>query len=319
MNDEWRHVYRRFRDFINVLRPTPQETDRAGNAAVEVALSLRRRFGAGGGRGLDYLLIGGFGKGTAIRPASTVDLLYQLPLHVRRADSFDGGPLVLLEVAAVLGEDFSSVTPNRGWLTVSPWGDGPAVRVIPAFACATGGFLMVEAGPPAAGSSHWRQINPQAEAAMIQEADRTSDGKATHLILMAKAWRRQHNATLSPFVLELLVAEFVSVWTYQKRSLLFYDWMIRDFFFWLRHQAGRQISIPGTLDSLNLGSSWLGEAETSYLNAMQACLLERDNRNEEAERRWKQIFGQAFLDAPQAEPAQPHLTLVKPSGKTSTG
>ena len=70
--------------------------------------------------------------------------------------------------------------------------------------------------------------------ARLEAADAASGNKASHLILMLKAWRRARRIDIGALALELLVTDFVSVWTYHRRSLLFYDWMVRDFFFWLR-------------------------------------------------------------------------------------
>jgi hypothetical protein len=319
MITEWRHVYRRFRNFLGALRPTPVQANLCTSTAVEVALGLRRSFRPGGSAAADYLIIGGLGKGTAIQPADTVDLLYELPMTMRHNESPGGGPLVLLDVAAALGQQYASVEPDKRWLTVLPSPGGPAVRVIPAFPCAAGGYLMVDAGSPGAGSSHWRQINPPAEAAKLDAADQASAGKATHLILMLKAWRRHRRIPLSPFGIELLVTEFVSVWNYQRRSLLFYDWMMRDFFFWLRFQGGQKMPIPGTPDALQFDRSWLGPAEEAYLNATQACLLERDNNNPEAEIRWRQIFGPAFTEALEPPSEEPQTLPPKDKdGKVST-
>lgn len=317
MSSEWRHVFARFRDFIRALRPSPEELNRAAAAAVETALCLRRRFRPAAGPSLDYLLIGGHGKGTAIRPATTVDLLYELPAELRRDDG-SHGPLVLLDVAAALGERFSSVEPARGWLTVAPAGSGIVVRVIPAFPCPAGGYLVVEPGAPGPNAGHWRQINPAAESAALHLADKASADKATHLILMMKAWRATRTIPISALAFELLVAEFVSVWTYQRRSLLFYDWMVRDFFFWMRHQVGRQMPIPGTVDSVALGSLWLAEAEAAYLASTTACLLERDNRNGEALAIWRRIFGPAFAADPAQSPDAEPRRLAGPAKDVSS-
>ena len=314
MISEWRHVYRRFHNFVEGLRPTLSEANIANGAAVEVALCLKRHFRPSGSADLDYLIIGGYGKGTAVRPARTVDLIYDLPIECRRADSAsDSGPLILLDVAAILGERFSAVEPGKGWLMVVPAGTDVAVRVIPAFSCADGGYLTVDSAVNA-GNGHWRQINPMAEVTALREADDRSARKATHLILMMKAWRRQRSVPIGAFPIELLVTEFVAVWNYHRRSLLFYDWMIRDLFFWLRHQMGRSMMIPGTVDRLVIGADWIAEAENGYLAATHACLLERDNDAAGAIAMWRQIFGSIFDDSGQTA-GEDSTILPKPGNK----
>ena len=205
-----------------------------------------------------------------------------------------GGPPPLLgEIKRRLSRRYGAVEIAReGWLALAPEGGGPAVRLIPCFACRNGGFLM--ANP--VGDGMWRQSNPGAEAQRLREADLISAGKATHLIMMLKSWRRANRIPIPSLALELLVSEFVGLWTYQRRSLLFYDWMVRDFYFWLISQGGRVLPIPGSVETVVLGHAWLGQAEAAHAHARRACRLERDNGD--ALRPWRQIFGPAFAEGP---------------------
>ena len=243
----------------------------------------------------DYRVIGGFAKGTAILPARAVDMLYVLPPERRPGGGprTDDPPPLLDGMKHRLSRRYAAVELTReGWLALAPEGGGPAVRLIPCFACRNGGFLM--ANP--AGDGMWRYSNPGAEARRLSEADLISAGKATHLIMMLKAWRRACKVPIPPLALELLVSEFVGLWTYQRRSLLFYDWMVRDFYFWLITQGGRGLPIPGSVETVGLGHAWLDQAEAAHAHARQACSLERDNGD--AVRPWRLIFGPAFAEGP---------------------
>ena len=242
-----------------------------------------------------YLVIGGFAKGTAILPAKAVDMLYVLPPERRPPGGpGTGGPPPLIEkMKRRLSRRYGAVEVAReGWLALAPEGGGPAVRLIPCFACPKGGFLMANS----VGDGMWRQSNPKAEAQGLRQADLISAGKATHLIMMLKAWRRANSVPIPPLALELLVSEFAGVWTYPRRSLLFYDWMVRDFYFWLISQGGRRLPIPGSVESVYLDHAWLTCAEAAYAHARRACRLERDN--EEAASPWQLIFGPAFAEGP---------------------
>jgi hypothetical protein len=178
--------------------------------------------------------------------------------------------------------------------------------LIPCFACPKAGFLMANAG----GSGMWRQSNPKAEAQGLRQADLISAGKATHLIMMLKAWRRANSVPIPALALELLVSEFAGLWTYQRRSLLFYDWMVRDFYFWLISQGGRRLPLPGSVETVDLGHAWLACAESAY--ARLACRLERDNGD--ATPPWRLIFGPAFADGPpRAAPPLPSPSPPPPS------
>ena len=312
MISEWRHLYRRFRDFVAMLRLSPAEANRAASVAISVAMSLRRRFHPEGGAISDYLPIGSHGKGTAIRPSDTIDLVYELPPEW-------GQPTVVDDVAALLGGRDAGVEPDKGWLTVRPEGGGIAVRVIPAFADPSGrGYLTVDPETPPYAETRWRRIHPLAEAEALRLADLASSDKATHLVLMVKAWRRNRRVPIGSYAVERLVVEFVAVWTAQRRRILFYDWMIRDFFFWMRWQHGRIVQVPGTPEGLPLGSDWLADAEDAYLLALQACLLAHENRNDEAVILWSRLFGRAFIDGTMECPALPETPAVAGEGKISS-
>ncbi len=316
MTAEWRNVTARFHEFIANLQPTPERRWAARKAAADVAACLRRRFhsadgfptadpsAAGPG---DYLVIGGHGKGTAIRPGCTVDMLYVLPAALRphgRPGEGAGPPPLIRDLAAVLRARYSAVeVAGKGWLACAGGaaGQGTAVRLIPCFPCADGGFLIAAPG------TGWRHTNPPAEAAHLRRADRVSGNKATHLIVMAKAWRRARGVAIGAMALELLACEFVGLWTYQRRSLLFYDWMVRDFFFWLGHQGRRALAVPGAMETVHAGDAWLEDAAAAYGLARRACRLERDNRDREARDHWLDIFGPAFGEAGGA--ARPPMPL----------
>lgn len=314
MTAEWRHVTDHFQTFIGNLQPTPLERRRAQTAAAEVALCLRRHFALAGiadpalsgGRPTwptdDYLVTGGYGKGTAIRPARCVDMLYILPTRLRppaagRAPAASAAS----EVAAVLAETFAMREgPDEGRLAVRSFADFE-IGLTPCFR--TAGDALVVASARQAGS--WVTTHPAAEAARLRQADLASGGKAVHLIMMLKAWRRARGVALGSLAIELLVSEFVLTWIYPRRSLLFYDWMVRDFFFWLVHQARRDLLTPGALEPLYLGDAWLEAAARAYGRARRACDMERDNRKDEAGAEWRAIFGPEF--------AAPTLTL--PAGQ----
>ncbi|MDP6804459.1 MAG: hypothetical protein QF902_03905 [Rhodospirillales bacterium] len=317
MTPEWRYVSRRFDRFIEDLCPTETECRAAQAAAAEIAACLRTRFRpldnllAGGfpdAGESDYIVTGGHGKGTAVRPASVVDMLYVFPgaSRARLTDaSASTADWMADQLEHAVGARFAAVAARGdGWITVTTnevlaeGGPGRdlAVNVLPCFpkpGSAEGRRLSYRACD-VDGLDAWRTIDPGAERDSLRAADEVGDGKATHLILMLKAWRRERDVPLGSFAIELLVTEFVTTWNYQRRGLLFYDWMVRDFFFWLYHQDGRALSIPGANDRFGLGNAWLGAARLAFAAARRACDAERQNASDAALGDWRGIFGSSF-------------------------
>ncbi|MBT3359872.1 MAG: hypothetical protein HN403_09635 [Rhodospirillales bacterium] len=318
MTAEWHNVTERFHGFIGSLHLSPLEKQRAQAAASEIVSSLRLRFRPTDhpapsllernqpyARENDSSLIGGHAKGTALSPARLIDMVFVLPRGLR--PTIGNRPemeLILDEMAVALNGKFAArESPSGDWLLVRSF-DDVAIRLIPAFRT-VGENLIV--GLPQR-KQMWLAMNPAAEDARLRAADLASGGKATHLIMMLKAWRRFRKVPISPFALELMVCEFVLAWTYLRRSLLFYDWMIRDFFFWAVHQVGREILTPVALECVSLGDLWLEEAERAHILAQNACVMERENRDAEAIARWCDVFGPRF-----SNPAQ---TLMPPDSPT---
>lgn len=313
MTAEWRHVTSHFHAFIGNLQPTPLDRRRAETAAAEVAACLRQQFrpiepasfataARPGWPGDDYMLTGGCGKGTAVRPLRAVDMLYILPDTMRPPA---GGPRPMItsmagRMSAALAATFATrEQPGENWLSVRSFGD-IEIRLVPCFRTGSDTLMVADSGRQGA----WTATDPAAETSRLRAADLASGGKATHLIMMLKAWRRTHEVALASLALELLVAEFVLAWIYPRRSFLFYDWMIRDFFFWLVHQAHRDLLTPGALENLYLGDAWVEPAALAYGQACRACDWERDNRDRDATGAWRKIFGSDF-PAPTAPPPLP--------------
>lgn len=337
MTPGWRHVTRRFATFLTRLQAGEDEHRRAAAAAAEVAKLLRLRFASGPVTTeppIEPMMIGGFQKRTALRHAPCVDLLFVLPDHYRTDRSpaartglcsWAGG---ILEMASVLVGRFGAVASSRdGWLTVdvSARPAGPTaspgttagkmkVRIVPAFLSGAGG-LLVPARGGAPGNSPWRRTAPLSELAHLDHADALADGKARDLVRIAKAWRLLSGAAIAPLALELLACEFSLIWVYRRRSALFYDWMVRDFFFWLAAQGKRELRLPGTDEIVRTGDGWQAAAEHAWRFAAEAADLERDNRESDAIACWCRVFGDRFgRPRPEPEPPSPGAAGAVPAG-----
>ena len=313
MSADWRHVPARFEAFLAWLQPTSAERRRAAAGVRAVADVVRHCVKTDGNRLreaiADPLVVGGFAKGTAIRDADAVDTLLILPPRSRESGSESGRDTAAGGGAhppfglALMRDLASHFTAGGGcgdsWLTLST-GTRMQTKLVPAYACRSGGYLVADRRRTLGGGP-WRLMQPRLEVRHLDHADAISSGKARHLIQMAKAWRRTSGAPIAPFAIELLVCEFLSAWLYRRRGLVFYDWLVRDFFFWLTAQTGVELPIPGGGETLNTGTGWRRHAERAYRLAALAADLERDNRGSESLFCWSLVFGGEFLLARQQQ------------------
>lgn len=305
MGIEWRNLTARIQALLWGIRATPTERQRATTAATQVAGRLLHHLSDNYALPVSNVgnahVIGGFGKGTARRGNSVVDLLVALPDHLRPCSDPELANAVtstrdLFEtIACVLAHHYQGVHITRdGWLGLAmPTPQTLSVRLRPSFACQSGGYLVAQ--PFArSGASPWRHSHPEAERRLLDDTDVNSGGKATDLILMLKLWRHHHDVPISSFAIECLAVEFVQSWIYRGQSALFYDWMMRDFFFWMVAQAGRHLTIPGSHELVSLGDDWVEHAERAYFSAAQGSDFERDNRDDRALTCWRQVFGPSY-------------------------
>lgn len=315
MNADWRHVPARFEAFLAWLQPTTEERRRAAAAVRAVADVVRHCIKADEAQFNEAiagpLVVGGFAKGTAIRDADAIDTLVILPPRSRKFERESGcnsgrdaaagraahAPFGLALMRALASHFASSGECGDGWLQLST-GTQMQTKLVPAYACRSGGYLVADRRRTLGGGP-WRLMQPRREVRHLDQADAISNGKARHLIQMAKAWRRTSGAPIAPFAIELLVCEFLSAWLYRRRGLVFYDWLVRDFFFWLTAQTGVELPVPGGGETLNTGTGWRRHAERAYRLAALAADLERDNRSSESLFCWSLVFGGEFLLARQ--------------------
>jgi hypothetical protein len=319
----WQQVPERFGGFIASLTPSAASRESMAEAARQMARLLTRPVVSGRGRrpgsaALSIAAIGSAAKDTVIEPVAGIDFLLVLPDGARepvgRHTRADAAPTAVRQIVDQLCQRYGAVEiAPSGWIVVCPdrvaRGCRLRVRLLPAFVCASGGMLVARSGRTDGGP--WQHMDPAAELQRLDEMDRLSGGKARHLVRIAKAWQQTLAVPLSGFAIELLVTMFLSVWLYRRRSLLFYDWMVRDFFFWLAAQGGSQLVIPGSCERLSIGDAWVARATAAAEAAAAASELERDNDAVAAVGQWRAIFGMRFGEpAGLSQPSAPALPLL---------
>ncbi len=303
MTNEWQDVPNHFKGFLRSLR-LPWGTREIATEVVTTAAQHLDPFyhpssclKPEGDPHCHFRLIGGLAKGTAILPVETVDMLYILPSDLRPPSGFDAETrqYIARELALNLKNHAGGVhLTSEGWLCIPACGEGPfaslTLRILPCLPLELGGYEVATVPVNAT----WRHVHPDAELESLKKANQASGNKARHLIRMLKCWQRHRKVAIPSIALEQLAIEFMELWTYQRRSVLFYDWMVRDFFFWVSHQSHRRLTLPGNVQEIEVGDIWQPDAEISHTHANAACRQERAAQEVDALKNWQALFGKAF-------------------------
>jgi hypothetical protein len=237
-------------------------------------------------------LVGSWGKSTEIRPPRDIDIMFALPKNVY--DRFDGRPgnkqsQLLQEVKAVLQRTYQSTEMRGdGQVVVVPF-SSYAVEVAPAFLLQSGQYYICDTN----GGGRYKTTDPNAEIQKVKTSNDATNGNSRDLIRMMKRWQEYCNVDLRSFLIELLAIEFLVSWQHQGKSSVYYDWMVRDFFYFLKNKSQwSSVIVPGTYETITLGDTgWQSRAETAYDRALKACGHEKDNMPYSAGAEWQKIFG----------------------------
>lgn len=283
-----------FRKFLSNINLTPNQKSDAVTKVENIARCLDGKYYQNSHNLNTALIVGSYGKGTAIRPPSDIDMVYTLPDYIfSRIDriSSNGQSQLLQEVKRVLAAAFPSTELRADGQVVQVRFVSYAVDVVPAFFDRRNEMYLI-CHTPNGGS--WRVSNPYEEYKAIESVDIKYGNKGTDLIKMLKVWRRECNVSLKSIMIEILVCSFICQWEYRDKSITWYDWMVRDFFRFLYQYRNGTAKVPGVQEYLGLGDEWVPKCRSAFSIASKACEYEADNHGEWAESEWKKIFGYYF-------------------------
>ena len=294
----WIHVTRHFEQFLGELELTIPERQDAEGKANRTARSLfskyypNQPFDA-----TSYINVGSYGKRTATRPPTDLDMLFVLSREVYlRIEGLAGNKQsqLLQEVRRALLVTFPNTEIGAdGQAVVAPF-QTYNVDTVPAFHFISGEFAGQYLIADTTDGGRWRYSHPVAEYNWLRQVDAASAGKATHLIKMLKAWKRECNVDIKSICLEVLANVFVTQWKYRDQTVFYYDWMIRDFFAFMLNHVNGWTRPAGITEQIQLGDAWVTKCRSAYNRALKACDYEHADDGFAASSEWRKIFGSQF-------------------------
>ncbi|MGU3452843.1 SMODS domain-containing nucleotidyltransferase [Methylobacterium fujisawaense] len=286
----WVAVRQRFRAFHEDLNLTREQLEDGIGKAVRVTQDLERAYNGRVSDQPPLLIVGSWGKRTQVRPSADIDIMVQFASAVlQRFEARTGNrqSQLLQEVKTFLLDAYPQTDMRGDGQVVMVQFNTITVEVIPVFDLPGGRYLM----PDTNDGGQWKTVDPAAQIAMIEDIDTRTNGNTRALTKMMKMWKREKNVSLKSYVIELLVAEFMSTYQYAQQDYYYYDWFVRDFLRALVGRASSGLLIPGTGEWIWLGADWLPKAKAALAVAETACEWERLDYDVTAGQEWQTIFG----------------------------
>lgn len=243
------------------------------------------------------MIIGSYAKNTAIRPPRDIDLLFFLPESARTKYGYWDTQVqskILQEVKNKLQKFFSySIIKVDAPVVYFPFQDSNfSVEVVPAF---KNSFGEIEVCYTKNGGNYSKAY-PTQEMNQLTNSNKRTSGNTVRLIKMIKVWQRFCNVELDSFAIELLCQEFLNSYEHCDKTSVYFDYMTRDFFKFLKNRYSTSLTKPGEFFSnYSIGDSWKSKAERAHLRAEKAISYTRDSQISLADEEWRKIFGVLFV------------------------
>ncbi len=287
----WSFVRKRFKAALSNLALTDTQLDDGHAKSCGIATSLNRHYWHEADGDIHKLIVGSWGKGTAIRPPTDIDQLCILPTSVfddynlRRGNAQSQ---LLQEVKGVLGKTYSQTDMRGDGQVVVVSFNSITIEVVPAFHAEGGGFLTCDTN----NGGSWKHIFPEAEIGSLGMNDDFYNGNLRKLTKLLKRWKRECNVPIKSFHIEQLVKECLDLSAYSKQDEFWFDWLLRDVFSYMIGRAGQSFLMPGSnFELIQLGDAWKSRAETAHGRVIKACEYERDDMEVSAGLEWQKLFG----------------------------
>ncbi|PYB86079.1 nucleotidyltransferase [Pseudomonas koreensis] len=277
-----------FRAFFDNIKITNHETIETRYG--EITLSLNKRFRDLESRSRYNLQVGSYGRWTAIKGISDLDMLYIMPPSEWATYNKAGGQSNLLtDVKNLLLKRYPNTNIYVDRLVVCVTFASFHIEVQPVFEQLDGSFKY----PDSYNGGSWKITKPREEIEATKKTNDNNNGNLRYLCKMIRAWKNKHGLGIGGLLIDTLAHNFLnSNNTYADKSFGWHDWMIRDFFLYASDLPNQDYwAALGSRQRVSVKQKFQKSAKKAYELCLNA--IEAEGKPYEGDR-WKKIFGRDF-------------------------
>ncbi|NCS39276.1 MAG: nucleotidyltransferase [Microcystis aeruginosa BS13-10] len=286
-------IANQFSQFCENLR-VPQATRSSISDRYEnITKRLNRDFWESESKTLHSLYVGSYGRRTAVRGFSDLDVLFKLPYEIyKKYNSYqhNGQSALLQAVKQSLKKTYSTTDiSGDGQVIVINFNDDISFEIVPCFSNPDNSFTY----PDSNNGGSLKTTDPIPEIATIKENNELTNKNLIRLCRMTRAWRNKWNVPMGGLLIDTLANNFLINWKYKEKSYMYYDWMSRDFFAYLSNQNPQKeywLAV-GSKQYIHRKGNFEYKAKQSYKLALEAIEYESKGMNYSAAQKWREIYG----------------------------
>lgn len=252
----------------------------------EMAKTLNKEFRDLEGSTSNRLMVGSYGRWTAIKGISDLDLLYILPASLRPEYEKEGGPSkVLARTRLAIQSRYPKTSISVDRLVVVVRFTNFMFEVQPVFENDDRSFSY-----PDTYSDTWKITKPREEIEAISADDSLADGNLRGLCKLARAWKNRHGVGMGGLLIDTLAYNFMRKYPHHRSAAYAtYDVMVRDFFLYLSVEDDHEFyAAPGSRQRVRVKKKFQRKAKKAY----ELCIAAIEgNGQQNAYKKWRSIFG----------------------------
>lgn len=254
----------------------------------EITKALNKNFRDKEASTENRLMVGSYGRHTAIRGVSDLDMIYILPSDLRSSYDNETGPRRILErVRDVLKARYTSteIRVDQCVVRVQFVTNAFKFEVQPAFLNADGSFDY-----PDTKTQGWKVTKPREEIAATKECNDRTSTNMRHLARMARAWKNANGVNMGGLLIDTLVHNFFAQTDdHDSAGTGSFDLMARDFFEFLKDEPEQAYYLAlGSRQRVYVKAKFQPKAKKAHNRCLEA--IENDGKSA-ANKKWRDVFG----------------------------
>ncbi|CAM4423047.1 nucleotidyltransferase [Paenibacillus alkaliterrae] len=288
-------VAEQFETFCKNLRMDTEVVANISYRYKRITKQINKDFWGSESETANSLLVGSYGRGTDIY-VSDIDVLLKLPYSkYEQYNKYQGNgqSALLQEVKDSIEKTYKSYKRADGQVVKVDFSDGVSFEIVPGFINKDG---ISYTYPDTNNGGSWKTTNPRAEIDEFNSKNNEWNKNLKRLCRMARSWKHYWDVPIGGLLIDTLAYNFLKSWNYRNESYLYYDWMSRDFFEFLKNQSSDQNywRAPGSGDFVYRKGKFEYKALQCYNISLEAIQKQKDGYESTAKKKWREIYGTRF-------------------------
>lgn len=261
-----------------------------------ITKQLNKDFWATDSETAHSLYVGSYGRDTAAKGVSDLDVAFTLPnTFYATYNSYTGnGQSALLQAVrqSIMKTYPSTSIGGDGQVCVIRFDDGITFEILPVFLNTANTFTFADSN----NGGSWKACDPRSEMQVFLARNKETNGNLKAIGRMMRIWKRHNAVPISGMLIDTLAFNFINSWEHKDKSYLYHDFLVRDFLKYLSERDTQQAywSAPGSGSRVHRSGNFQRPAAAAYQSALKAIQNETDNQLWARTQAWRSIFGPLY-------------------------